>query len=631
LFLTGTSKAQLCTGSLGDPVVNITFGSGTNPGPLGAATTNYSFVTTSCPNDGSYTITNNSTSCFSNSWHTLTEDHTPGDVNGDMMIVNASFNPGVFYLDTVKNLCGETTYEFSAWMLSILKSSACNGSGINPNITFSIESTSGTVIQTYNTGIIPNLFSPQWAQYGFFFSLPPGVSNLVLRMTNNAPGGCGNDLALDDITFRPCGPKVGAAFVNVNGSGDTANYCINDNKTITISGNVQTGYTNPAFQWQQSTDSGVTWQDIPGQTTNTYTKTFSAAGKFLYRMSAAEASNISIARCRVASNILTIVIDAIPVPGAGNSSPVCVNKPVTLFSKNGYTYAWTGPAGFTSSEASPVIAAAALNNAGKYYVLVTTKGGCSKKDSTTIIVSAIPIANAGPDAVICESTSTNLQATGGTIYRWEPATGLSDTTIANPIAAPLITTVYALSVGNQYFCFGRDTVIVTVLKKPVANAGPDKKIVAGQSVVLNGIAGGDTASYFWTPPQFINSTTILTPVVNPTGDITYTFHVLSGNGCGTAADDVFVRVFKKISVPNAFSPNGDGINDVWNIEALETYPESETTVFNRYGQMVFQSKGYGKPWDGTFNGKPLPTGTYYYTIDRKNDFPVMSGWIMIIR
>lgn len=632
LFVTAAACAQLCTGSLGDPVVNITFGTGGNPGPpLASGVTNYNYVFNSCPNDGMYTIASSTAGCFGNSWHSLSEDHTPGDVNGYMMLINASFSPGVFYLDTVRNLCGGTTYEFSAWLLSMLKSFSCSGNGIKPNITFSIETVTGTVIQSYMTGDIPNLGSPQWNQYGFFFTLPPVYSELVLRMTNNAPGGCGNDLALDDITFRPCGPKVGAAFANVSGINDTVNYCITDNKTISISGNVQAGYINPAFQWQQSTDSGNTWIDIPGATTTIYTRTFSAAGVFQYRMESAETGNIGTVKCRVASNVLTINIDNIPVPHASNSSPVCVNLPVTLVATNGYTYQWSGPNGFSSSLASPVIAAATVANAGRYYVLVNTKGGCSKQDSTLVIVSSLPVADAGSDVSICESNSINLRASGGFRYSWTPITGLSDPAVANPIASPLSTTTYTVAVSNQFNCTASDSVRVTVLTKPVANAGPDKKITEGQSTVLNGTMGGDTASHFWTPAQYIDNTNSLTPTVNPVNDFIYTLHVVSGNGCGAATDDVFVRVFKKIIIPNAFSPNADGINDVWNIEALETYPESETNVFNRYGQLVFHSKGYGKPWDGRLNGKSLPVGTYYYTVDRKNNFPLLSGWIMIIR
>jgi len=191
--------------------------------------------------------------------------------------------------------------------------------------------------------------------------------------------------------------------------------------------------------------------------------------------------------------------------------------------------------------------------------------------------------------------------------------------------------VIALTVDNGTATDSAKVTISTKNSPPVANAGPDKKITEGQSVQLNGVASGDVQSYFWTPAQFIDNVNLLTPTVNPGTDFTYTLHVQSGNGCGVASDNVFVRVFRKINIPNAFSPNGDGINDVWNIAELITYPESVTKVFNRYGQLIFYSNGYAKPWDGTFNGKPLPFGVYYYIIDRKNDFPLLNGSLTIIR
>jgi gliding motility-associated-like protein len=155
--------------------------------------------------------------------------------------------------------------------------------------------------------------------------------------------------------------------------------------------------------------------------------------------------------------------------------------------------------------------------------------------------------------------------------------------------------------------------------------------VAGQSITLEGSAGGENIYWSWTPLQYIDNIASLTPVIRPAADITYTLHVSTTNGCGDASDDVFVRVFQQVKIPNAFSPNGDGINDRWIIDGLDTYPESVTEVFNRYGQSVFRSNGYSRPWDGCYNGKPLPVGTYYYIIDRKNGFPLLSSWIMIIR
>jgi gliding motility-associated-like protein len=326
-----------------------------------------------------------------------------------------------------------------------------------------------------------------------------------------------------------------------------------------------------------------------------------------------------------------VIIDPVPVIGAANTSPACVGDIIKFSASGGSIYNWTGPNGFTANTDTVRISNAQLTDAGIYNIVVQTKGGCSKQDATTVIVNPLPLADAGAFTQICAGTSTVLQASGGNNYSWSPILGLSNPGISNPIASPLNTTTYTVIVSNQFHCKASDTVTVIVLKIPLAFAGPDKKILEGQQVQLDGSTGGDVASYFWTPAQFMNNPALLTPTVSPTSDITYTPHVQSGNGCGMSTDDVFVRVFKKIDIPNAFSPNGDGINDVWNINALASYPESTVKVFNRYGQIIYQSNGYSKPWDGSFNGSPLPFGTYYYIIDRKNGFPLSTGWVAIIR
>ena len=86
-----------------------------------------------------------------------------------------------------------------------------------------------------------------------------------------------------------------------------------------------------------------------------------------------------------------------------------------------------------------------------------------------------------------------------------------------------------------------------------------------------------------------------------------------------------------IIVPNTFTPNGDGINDVWNIKYLDNYPGCTVNIFNRYGEKLYTSIGYVNPWDGKYNGNSLPAGTYYYIIDLKSGTDVMSGWVAIIR
>ncbi len=622
-------QSQICQGSLGDAVVNNTFGAGNNPGqPLASGITNYSYVSNACPNDGQYTIANATSGCFGGTWFAVGEDHTPGDVNGYMMIVNASNAPGDFYVDTVNGLCGNTTYEFASWILNVHNAGASTCSPIIfPNVTFRLETTAGAVLQTFQTGNIPAIGGNTWRQYGFSFATPPGTTSVVLRMTNNAPGGCGNDLIIDDITFRPCGAKVTATL---QGGGTIKEVCSGDTTSLVISGSISAGYTNPFYQWQVSSNNGATWMDIPGATTTTYRRFPTAIGTYLYRLSVAESTNISIAGCRVNSDNISVSVNALPVANATNTGPACVGASITLTAGNGATYQWTGPAGYTSNSGMAVIPNITVSNAGKYYVKVTTMAGCVNTDSTVVSISTTPVANAGSDVRICEGESTILQGSGGQSFSWSPATGLSATNIANPVATPSDSTLYILTVSNGS-CTDADSVLVAVLKKPIANAGPNQQIFQGGSASLTGSVGGSGIIFYWTPDYNIVTANDLLPVVSPASDTTYTLHVESQGGCGVATDDVFVRVFKKITIPNVFSPNGDGINDVWRIDGLFTFPQSDITIFDRYGKQVFSSRGYTKPWDGEYKQSPLPVGTYYYIIDLKNGLKKLNGSVTVLR
>jgi gliding motility-associated-like protein len=225
-----------------------------------------------------------------------------------------------------------------------------------------------------------------------------------------------------------------------------------------------------------------------------------------------------------------------------------------------------------------------------------------------------------------------LLASGGVWYEWTPANSLSSGNISNPIALPADTTQYQVKVFSEYGCFDTASVMVNIWKKPLANAGPNKQILEGDQVPLEGIAEGTNVIYFWTPVNYLTNTNSLNPQAAPVDNITYTLNVVSQMGCGTSTDDVFVRVFKKVKIPNAFSPNGDGINDDWKIVNLITYPEATVQVFNRHGQKVFESRGYNVNWNGTYNSQPLPVGTYYYVIDLKTDlFPKLTGWVFVVR
>ena len=184
--------------------------------------------------------------------------------------------------------------------------------------------------------------------------------------------------------------------------------------------------------------------------------------------------------------------------------------------------------------------------------------------------------------------------------------------------------------GNAQSCKDSAYAYVHVKKKPVANAGLDIASVKGATIQLNGKATGDSISYFWTPDYALSDDKSLQPTAKPLIDTTYVLHVISNAGCGSHTDSMRVTIYKEVAIPNAFSPNGDNMNDRWNIAGLNSYPQSEIILFDRYGREVFRKRNY-QPWDGTRNGNPLPVGVYYYVIDLRDGSPKITGNVYLAR
>jgi gliding motility-associated-like protein len=372
--------AQLCSGSLGDPVVNITFGDGSG-GITGYTPTNaYTYTSSSCPNDGFYTITRSSAACFGGTWHTVNADHTG---SGAFMLVNASIEPGDFFVANVTDLCPNTTYEFAAWILNIL-----NKFGIRPNITFTIETAGGTILQKFITGDIPETPSPLWKQYGFFFTTPSDNPVIVLRMRNNAPGGIGNDLALDDITFRPCGAVTVTSSIQGN-SNDTVNICESNLNAYSFNATISAGYTSPVYNWQVSIDSGRAWKDIAGANALNYLRLPSNAGAYWYRLTVVEKSSAAVTACRIASNYVVINVHGQPFVSAGGNRIMIAGAGITL---NGVVtgenpaYFWDPPDGLSDIKITTPFANPVTDK--KYTLYATSAFGCANDDTAHIKVVA---------------------------------------------------------------------------------------------------------------------------------------------------------------------------------------------------------------------------------------------------
>lgn len=624
LLFFGQADAQICEGSLGDPVINIDFGRGTdNFGPSLGSATNYNFVTQRSPNgEGDYTIAK-TTIGLNGGWYRMF-NHTPNDFDGYMMIVNAARAPGIFYESVAPiDLCPNTTYEFAAWVYNLLRTD-----GIKPNITFYILSMDDQELGRYNTGDLANM-DPQWRQYGLQFTTT-SQSQVKIRMINNGLGGGGNDIALDDITFRACGPQIISQIENT--SNTVENICEQSDASFNLSASVQGG-GNMLYQWQQYV--GNSWVDIAGENTTSTRVTFTNAlpGQYQYRLAVGPAENFNATSCRTTSPVITINVNKYPTPNAISNGEVCLGDAIILDVADATgTYEWKDPAGVVfSTEKSPVISNATYAMAGTYTVKVNNLG-CEVSSSVPVTIVAPPVPQVEKSSIeICLGTTATLNASGGTSYSWRPTTGLSATEIPNPVASPQKTTLYTVTISNGA-CNRTAQVNVIVFNIPKADAGADKVILLGNSTSLVGKAEGDNIDYFWTPETGLDDPRKLNPKASPVISTTYTLHVVSDNGCFTATDQAFVRVYDKVVVPPSFSPNGDGINDVWNIAAIETYEQPKVSILNRYGEVIFESSDYFQhPWNGKQNNKDVPVGVYYYIINLDSRSKPLSGSVTVIR
>ncbi|MDB5119143.1 MAG: type sorting protein [Sphingobacteriales bacterium] len=438
LCYVSASYGQLCTGTLGDPVVKITFGAGPGLGPaLEPGITDYHYDFGACPEDGLYSIINKmSPSCHLGAWHRVEQDHT-GDPNGYMMLVNAQDQtqlpnptPGDFYVKKITGLCPGTTYEFGAYVMNILMASV---SGFDPKLTFRIETTVGDTLKTKSTGDIPKTNSPTWVQYATQFTVPVGISEVVLRIRNLAPGGNGNDLIIDDITFRPCGPIITSGL---NGTGlKELPICEGTSSTHSLKAVVSA--SNQEFQWQTTTD-GINWGNIQGATNDEYQAIFNNAspGIYQYRLLTARMGNINSPNCRSASEPLTFKVNAIPPTTIIANTPLCEGETLNLGASGGSTYNWTGP-NFSSPDQNPTINTIGVNGTGQYQVIIKTAEGCETIKNIQVVVNSKPVASFITSNPICEKEPVNFfdqsSIGSGLITEWQWDFGDGNTsTLKNP-------------------------------------------------------------------------------------------------------------------------------------------------------------------------------------------------------
>ena len=490
-------------------------------------------------------------------------------------------------------------------------------------------------------GALPAGMSGNYAA-GVFTITGTATASGVFNYTITTQGPCINPTLSGTITVRP-----DHSITLTSGSGsDTPRACLNTPITaVTYDiGGGATGFTITGLPpGVTATMSGntITISGSPSSTTGTpYIYTITTTGN----------------PCITASAMGKINVSPIPVPLFGfDKSFYCIPNALVGFtnnstiedgSENAFTYLWNfgDPASGFSNSSVAMSPTHYFSTVGPFNVnlKVTSKYGCPK-DLTIALTSIHPQPKAGyttdkPTACLGDnvlfSDRTFYPDGSASQYFWDFGDGTRDR--ANPSSHQYIsadTFKVSYYVINSIGC-NSDTLInqpFPVYNYPVVDAGPDRFILEGGSIVIQPVVTGQNLQFLWSPGTYLNDITLEKPTVSrPLTDITYTLKVTGIGGCAKSKS-MLVKLLKFPQIPNTFTPNGDGRNDKWFITYLDTYPNNWVQVFTRTGQLIFESHGYKVPWDGTYKGKPLPIDTYYYIIEPGNGRDPLTGYVTIIK
>jgi gliding motility-associated-like protein len=337
----------------------------------------------------------------------------------------------------------------------------------------------------------------------------------------------------------------------------------------------------------------------------------------------------------------TVTINNPVTLDAGPDLTICEGTAVLLnIVSNASVFNWTPSAGLSNPSIKNPLAAPAITTS---YIVTATEGLCVRADTILVIVRPAPIPDAGIDLRTCFGNSVRLDGKGGQTYQWTPAQNLSSSIIANPMFTATREGVfkYALSVTDANGCRSlvSDTVTITVLPPVKVDAGRDTSVAINQPLQLN--AGDPNNSNFinyrWSPTVNLNNANLKNPVALFTNvsTIVYTVKATSVDGC-EASDDIKITVFLKadIYVPNAFTPNHDGKNDLARPIGIGIKELKYFRLYNRWGELVFETKELTKGWDGVWKGVEQPTNTYVWmaqAIDFNGNLITKKGTITLVK
>jgi gliding motility-associated-like protein len=527
-------------------------------------------------------------------------DHTTG--SGNMMLVNGSPTPGVEVWKQTVNITPNTNYTFSTWIQALWPP--------NPaQLQFSIN---GNTIGSVITASLPTC---TWTQ--FYTNWNSGTASAaVISIVNKNTQIQGNDFALDDISFstvtlRTDSVKISVTDPQVRSNNDTA-FCLGGQVQLNTTGansyswSPAAGLSNPNIPDPVATPAITTQYIVTGTTTG---------------------------GC-IAKDTVVITINDGPVVTKSNDTTICAGTQAQLIAAGGVSYSWS-PAGTLNNPAIPNPVATPMV-ATTYFVTVTGSNGCTTVDSVKVGIRSLNNFSVNPAVNICRFKPVQLNASGGDLYVWSPATSLDDAYSSAPIATPAGTTVYDVLITDTLCHFSSVlSTTVTVLPLPAvkANKTNDIDCIFDKSTL---IALG-ARQYSWTPITGLTNPGTGTTIATPGTTTKYIVTGIDTNGCENRDSiTLFVTTNGKSGylMPTAFTPNGDGLNDCFRIKYWGTITELEFSIYNRWGERVFFTNNPGDCWNGTYKGRLLETAVFVYQVKAKTtcEAPVYKkGTIALIR
>jgi len=511
-------------------------------------------------------------------------DHTTG--TGNMMLINGSPVPNVGVWSQTITVTPNTNYAFSTWIQALWPpnpaqlSFSINGKDVGSTISASLPTCTWTQFYTtWNSG---------------------NTTTAIISIVNKNTFVQGNDFALDDISFAPVfikrdSVKIKIEKPSVQSIKDTT-ICFGGAVKLTTSGAITYSWT-PA---NNLSDPNIADPIASPQSSTTYVVTGTTAAGCL------------------AKDTVGIVVHSQTLASKSNDTLICNNTPAQLQASGGVSYKWSPVQSLSNAFISNPVATPTQNT--DYIVEMVDINSCILKDTIRVAIKPTPIFSVTRDTSICLGMKVKLNATGGELFQWTPGVALDDPQSATPVATPQITSVYSVYVKDN-LCASDTTMNVTITLTASPNIQATKIAdIDCQNPTTQLVASGGL-SYTWLPSSPLDDSRKANPIVSVDSTTTFILTGKDRNGC-SGIDTVTVNVTKTglpaFVLPNAFTPNNDGKNDCFGIKRWGNVEVIQMSIFNRWGQIVFETKDPKKCWDGTIKGQKQASGGYTYVIKARS-------------